>query len=735
MTITRLSSLVVLLLCLSERACAQSVESVAEETSIQWPSCSIVAQPKPSNVTHSPFFGNFLEAYTETVDTIVGLQTTTWNYIERYHHFDESKVEGLCEAMNNAHLRTNVPKFAKKLEEESTNETHNTTIAKAWEVPSDFKNDKESDIEGYFAKIAEACMKDIEDEVAADEYAVECLDRIKNTVYEPRCTTRYDSRVTCDGETIPSELSTPSELIEDHFGSSNQDELHVVIVGAGPVGLMLGNALSVLQKKNIDIPPIKILYLEARADAPGVKKPYTRNWQAHLSLLHFRDRMDPRLMKIIGSMTVVKDEPETSTLGFVFPLNVIETLLMLSNRDLGAAKFLWGVNPLDVVEDLKKVPNLVVVDTTGHRLDPLARVPACDSERVESACPLEEQTVEYNYRTPGEPDIPWYNDDNEDFYENLATFSQDFTPYHDMVEEHGQTLTVGRRGDLMYPIDEKTKAAKSMWWLDVHGAMPLNNNMYMMERNQDSDALYAGEGPFCAWCKDWLEDHADENLDFGNEEEMKTHYICNTQCYSSFWAQSTKLFRPDINYNIFNGWFDGTFVFHSDSWFPINGYSFNPSPEMAETADKVLEINGFGHHPIGMPLKDFYPALMSFLGEDEWDDDDGYDDDEYYDEDGFDENGLSESDWALIEALERYAAQSGASEWPKVTLFAQQPFIYTNGIRKQNKCLGTASTHIGDHLDHAATIRFGDSFTTGDGLSKYNSFFLFLVLLLCRERN
>merc|ERR1712205_180329 len=100
------------------------------------------------------------------------------------------------------------------------------------------------------------------------------------------------------------------------------------------------------------MPPIKILYLETRAQAPGVKKPYTRNWQAHLSLLHFRDRIDPRVLKILASMTEDKDRPESSRAGFVFPLNVIETLLMLSNRDLGAAKFLFGVNPLDVVEDL-----------------------------------------------------------------------------------------------------------------------------------------------------------------------------------------------------------------------------------------------------------------------------------------------------------------------------------------------------------------------------------------------
>ena len=103
--------------------------------------------------------------------------------------------------------------------------------------------------------------------------------------------------------------------------------------------------------------------------------------------------------------------------------------------------------------------------------------------------------------------------------------------------------------------------------------------------------------------------------------------------------------------------------------------------------------------------------------EDDGDDYDYDDDDDEYDEEDEDMAGLSESDWALIGALERYSYQSASQTWPKVTLFAQQPFIYTNGIKKKNRCLGSASKNIGDHLEHAPMIRFGDSFTTGDGLN------------------
>ena len=113
-------------------------------------------------------------------------------------------------------------------------------------------------------------------------------------------------------------------------------------------------------------------------------------------------------------------------------------------------------------------------------------------------------------------------------------------------------------------------------------------------------------------------------------------------------------------------------------------------------------------------MKSLYGAIY----DDDYGDDYDYDDDDdEYDEEDEDMAGLSESDWALIGALERYSYQSASQTWPKVTLFAQQPFIYTNGIKKKNRCLGSASKNIGDHLEHAPMIRFGDSFTTGDGLN------------------
>ena len=692
------------------------------------PTCSS-ATLYDTNVTNAPFFDTFLAAYTETVDTIVGLQTSTWNYLDRYKSFDESTVEGLCESKNSAHLYTNIPKFARSAASSKQDKTTITdTIAKlAWDIPDDFNNDKESDIDGYFKELADGCTKDIDSPEAADAYTKECFNRIKDIVWEPKCTTRYDSRVKCDGKTLPAELSTPSELIAEHFGSSDensdQEPLHVVIIGSGPIGLMLGNALSMLQRNSdtsTDIPPIKILYLETRADAPGVKKPYTRNWQAHLSLLHFRDRIDPRILKIVASMTEDKDDPESSTGGFVFPLNILETLLMLSNRDLGASKFLFGVNPLDVVDDLKKINNLILVDATGHRLEPLRRGSNCDGkgEEICTNDDLEDKVI-LNHRTPAPPSIPWKNSQTSDFYDNLLTFQNDFTGWHEMLEKRGQHLHLGQSGDVIYPIDESTKAAKSMMWLDIHGALPLMSSGFARELliAKETNNLYASDGPFCEWCKDWNNDEAEDFLPTSMEEEIELSLMCDNLCFVQYFSQSTTLLRQDINQNIFNDKFRDTFVTHRDSWFPIMGYSFNPSRSLAGVAENVLISNGFGGHPIGMPLKEFYPALLKAIYHGNYTYVKGEDinvdlNDEEYDSYSVD---LSDADWELVEAIERYTYQATTTKWPTVTMYVQRPFIYTNGIKKKNRC--GSSTDIGDYLEHAPMLRFGDSFTTGDGLA------------------
>ena len=93
--------------------------------------------------------------------------------------------------------------------------------------------------------------------------------------------------------------------------------------------------------------------------------------------LKFNSRLDPSYIYfplILGAI----DERIISLLKVLFrggnraiPLNAWETLLLLSNRERGV-KFLFG-NDKDYHAQLRQVPNLVVFDATGHRLNALDR--------------------------------------------------------------------------------------------------------------------------------------------------------------------------------------------------------------------------------------------------------------------------------------------------------------------------------------------------------------------------
>lgn len=648
-------------------------------------------------------YDSFLEAYGETVDTIVGLQTSNWNFIPRYNSIDESKINGMCLDINTGHIDTSIPKFLREKRKPTTGTT--TTLDKNKEgnatLRNGFQHDSDADIDRYLTELAEGCSQNIEyGQIGAKRYQKECLDVLRSIVYESRCTTRYDSRVNCNGgrgsHSNSTMITQPRELIGEHFG---QESLNIVIVGAGPIGLLLANALSMLpqrQQRGV-LPPIRILILEARADAPGLKKPYTRNWQAQLNLLHFRNTIDPRLTKIFASMTEDKDYHDESVLEFVLPLNVIETLLLLSNRDMGATKFLYGINQLELVDVLKDVPNLVLVDGTGHRLEPLRRGGVCDGfgEESDVDCDAhreaEPKKITYNHRTPPAPEIPWLNEENSDFYEYLTTFQLDFSRKHDWLAERGHGLHVAQTGDIMYPIDEETKVAKTIYWIDVHGAT-LTSKQDSEWGYKEEENLYADGGALCDWCEKWWYDESIKNND---KEAYLTNLRCDRMCYTSYFASSTDLLREDIKKLILENRFEDTFVYQSDGWFPLMGYSFNPSTELAHQVQRVLDDHGYSYDPVGMPLRDLYPAL----------------------EGSMDKTKLSDVDLDLVSALKRISLHSNTTKWPTVTQFVQQPFIYTNGLKKKNKC-NKHSSSLGDLLEDAPMIRIGDSFTTGDGLGK-----------------
>lgn len=636
-----------------------------------------------------PFFAAFLEAYEETVDAIVDMQTQTWNYVPRYKSFDESKVDGTCGSLDDTKGYSNIPKFER-------GSRFNTTNDDEWTVTNEMQQDLEADIDIYLKRLASDCSRDIDPhEIGSRMYQERCLDFLKSLVYDPRCTSRCDSRVICNGtqsDSVHIEKSSKT-LIQEHF---MEDSLNIVIVGAGPIGLILANAISMLHKRGEtkDIPHIRILMIETRADAPGVKTAYTRNWQAQLSLLHFRDTVDPRVTSIFASMTDQKDDNHSDlTDEFVVPLNVIETMFYLSTRDLGVTKFLFGINPLEVVNDLKDVRNLVFVDATGHRLEPLERGSVCKDASTIEEVPIHIQ----KYQTPAQPDLPWINVKNSEFYDN---FMLDFSHDYDFFEKHGHAVYVGKTGNLLFPIEEKTNVAKSMYWLDIHGATPYVDMDEHNEYQQATGALYANEGAFCEFCEHHFE--TQEQYGGGGGDQEQIDILCDDMCYCGYITQSTSILRDDIRLQLIRGSFSRTFVTkHStdEAWFPLNGYTLNPSKELAKQINAVLDENGYYGHPVGMPLRKLVPALEELIETSK--------------------QKLSQDDNDMLVGIKRWSNHNDQSDsdWPAVTLGVQQPFIYTNGFKPKKKMNnGDVSFSIGDFFEDAPMIRFGDSFTTGDGL-------------------
>mmetsp|Transcript_4189 Transcript_4189/g.10125 ORF Transcript_4189/g.10125 Transcript_4189/m.10125 type:complete len:789 (+) Transcript_4189:259-2625(+) len=711
---------------------AEQERTIFQTTSIQETAFSVLDTSAASTTAASAFrfFQTVMGAYKETVDTIVSYQTDMWHYVPRYKSFDPRQVHGMCDAIQTGHLTSSIPKFELL--------AAGNASARGTSTSAVMEQDADADIDGYLTQLAEACSKPIRNEeplAASDRhvYRIECLDRLRSLVYDPRCTTRCDSRIPCDGPNLYSttpQIST-GELIAQHLGG--EDTLHVLIIGAGPVGLSLANALSMLSQRHPNLPKIRILIVETRADAPGKKRPYTRNWQAHLALVQYSHH-DSRLKAIFNAMMGENGD------NFVLPLNAIETLLLLSTKDLGATRFLFGVNPHDLAEDLKAVSNLILVDATGHRLEPLLRGTVCNREcATEETGTSEIPTRTSRYRSPPPPEFSWIGEENQDFYETLNTFQTDFTGSIDFLEEHGHNLVVEQTEDLLYPINAEG-IPTSVYWLDIHGAT-FSGGELLEELEEDvAEALYANDSPVCEWCFRWYDHQAPTDKAWiGEYSESFVAELCTDMCYGNFAPESLSLLREDIEAQIWNGYFGDTFVskrnenedeeqedgyyfanayygyfnddemdgssrepISGDRWFPVMGYSFNPSPGLALELEGVLSDHGYQRDPVGMPLRDFFPGLKRRT---------------------IDGETFSDSDQALIEALEVLSYHS-ASDWPTVTLSIQEPFIYVNGVKEKPKPTATRKGSsslltLNDLMEHAPMIRIGDSFTMGDGLRKY----------------
>ena len=105
------------------------------------------------------------------------------------------------------------------------------------------------------------------------------------------------------------------------------NKLNVVIIGAGPCGLYLANALKYRLKTAVNV-----LVLDNHCDRKHYKKPFSRRWLSNLPDdvfdLYFSDDMR-KLVRSFG---------KSGRNGL--PINLIETLLLISSKQNGVKFYL-----------------------------------------------------------------------------------------------------------------------------------------------------------------------------------------------------------------------------------------------------------------------------------------------------------------------------------------------------------------------------------------------------------
>ena len=130
-------------------------------------------------------------------------------------------------------------------------------------------------------------------------------------------------------------------------------ELNIIIIGSGPCGLYLANALKFSLRKKINI-----LIIDNKCNEKHFKQPFSRRWLSHLPKEFFEPYFEPSFYELISGF---------GRNGFVgLPINIIELILFFSAKSLGVQFY------FDRYFDLLKLnPDLITfaVDASGGRLD------------------------------------------------------------------------------------------------------------------------------------------------------------------------------------------------------------------------------------------------------------------------------------------------------------------------------------------------------------------------------
>lgn len=129
--------------------------------------------------------------------------------------------------------------------------------------------------------------------------------------------------------------------------------LNIVVLGAGPVGLLLSHALKRSLRNKV-----QILMIETRTIMPGWKKSYTRGWLTHILKTQFAGIVDEKIMQIFHRIG--------DGVNIGAPLNVLENILLLGARNSGVNVLFHSQPDLQFIAHSKVN---CLFDTTGGRMD------------------------------------------------------------------------------------------------------------------------------------------------------------------------------------------------------------------------------------------------------------------------------------------------------------------------------------------------------------------------------
>jgi len=705
-----------LLLSVASSSVTETKQNLCSEGPAYPPLTDTTANKNSSSV----LINRLVTSYQAVLDYVIDYQSMSWLYGVGYRNIDEVATNSCPTPISPLTFQ---PTYKKRRilstinSKSSSSRSHNTTTNATSSSSDGFIQDDENDIGGYFDELLWLCRGNSSDNEQHQQQQQQttsttplssgCWNLLYSLVHDARCTTRMDSRTTCrhGNESVNNESTTSSSeeedvwtMLESHHNNNNnspdEDEmtLNIIIVGAGPVGLLLVNALSQLQiiipgmNDNNDTHSsnnnnIRVTVFENRASAPGVKLPYTRGWGYAPDLTHLKDTADERIVELFTLLGAPSEPGEDKAWKDIFsiPINVLETLLLLSNRQRGV-QFIYGEDITQFMPDLQqRIPNnLLVLDVSGHRLNTLERGPSCQQKVPPQDNPPYSNTSQFKAPRLDDPE-EW-----------------DWIPpqYFPSMKENGHLPDIVQQNNsLLYPVHASTGQPLASYWMHVHdlpGDCAADDALYESLYHPTDDAT----SNLCKACRDRnpvFDDRVDKNVaktrswlreqslargdvngdELSNMEETANRFaqlveyrgllgapasqtssdtLCSALCVPNSYYDGTDYYREDIQ-ELMKAAEDNK----SGPWFTARLVNFNFSPEQAMAMMEIVETHGYATDPTGMPVSELPLSLMAH------------------------DPILQENN--LLEVLGSIATCAGPKH-PTITIFLLRPYLYREALVK-----------------------------------------------------